>query len=115
MELCSKEERVQEQQKKDTEMKQAVVDLHGRKRFGIKEEQVKKKSGEFYHFNLDPVTFDALRQASANLKAVGLSMSYSVIVRDALRLYSDFSGKIASDDEVAKRAYAFLRCMRGIE
>ncbi|OQB76757.1 MAG: hypothetical protein BWX92_01500 [Deltaproteobacteria bacterium ADurb.Bin135] len=120
MELCNKKEQETKQMEEiemtEEEMKQAMLDLYTRKRFGLSE-QVKKKTGEFYHFNIDPVSFNSLKKASENLRALGLKMSHSVIVRDALRMYCDLTNNISIDDEgeVAKRAYALIKAMRGTE
>lgn len=121
MNLYSKEE--QEAQKRvevaeimsDEEMEKAMLELDTRQKKGIRNEQVKKKSGNFYGFTIDDVTHTHLVKAREKLNALGLNMSYSVLIRDAIRNYSEMTDMISNDDEIAKRAYALIKSMRGIE
>lgn len=74
--------------------------------------QVKKETGLFYHHNLDPISFAALQEASANLKTLGTPVSHSVIVRRALRLYCTYTGKLDETKQV-KEGYELLKASKG--
>jgi len=117
------EERAAEKQEEierimtDEELRKAVVQLHSRKSFGLDNgrDYVKRNTGEFFRFNLDPYSFKQLQEAYEKFKTLGLNMSYSVLLRDALRRYNKFAQSINAEDTdaIEERTVELIKCMRG--
>jgi hypothetical protein len=74
--------------------------------------QVNQGTGRMYHFNLDPSSFEQLQDAAVNLKELGTPVSYSVIVRRALRVYNTLTEELTDEQKITE-GYQLLRASKG--
>ncbi|OPX99648.1 MAG: hypothetical protein A4E59_00159 [Syntrophorhabdus sp. PtaB.Bin027] len=81
-------------------------------RVGKITKQVNQHTGRMYHFNVDPISFENLQEAAQNLKELGTPVSYSVIVRRALRVYDELT-KNLSDNQKIVEGYELLKASKG--
>ena len=80
----------------------------------MKQEQIQKTSGASYTFNLDDVSYDALKKAKEIHSSHNQSFSYSVIARRAARTYLELLQSLSGTPDKHREALETHRAAQGL-
>ena len=81
----------------------------------MKMNQVTKRSGTLFHFNLDPASAKSMREAVEQFNVSGTPVSLSVLARRALRVYKRYLDSLQSDGAKQGEEREVLRAGRGLQ
>ena len=80
---------------------------------GKKITQIKKDSGESYRINLDALSLEQLQDVSDYHWSYSTPASMSVLIRRAVRFYSDHLRGLSSDEDRNREATELYRAAKG--
>lgn len=77
--------------------------------------QVTKRSGALFHFNLDPTSAKSMHEAVEYYSSSGTPVSLSVLARRAFRVYKLYLDSLQSEGAKHGEEREVLRAARGLQ
>jgi hypothetical protein len=80
----------------------------------MKTKQVSQNSGRIYHFNLDSLTCQKMKEISQYHASNETPASLSVLIRRSIRVYRDHLKRLRDGNSKIHEGYQLLRAGKGL-
>jgi hypothetical protein len=80
----------------------------------MKTKQVSQNTGRIYHFNLDNLTCQKMKEISQYHASQENPASLSVLIRRSIRVYRDHLERLRGSNSKVREGYELLRAGKGV-